>query len=85
MLDEVKKDLRITHSVLDEEISADISAALAFIETAGVLPDENDPLIRRCVKNYCRWHYDYNKQGELYRAAFDELLKTLTLSQKRRI
>lgn len=36
-------------------------------------------------KNYCRWHYDYNKQGELYRAAFEELLKTLTLSQKRRI
>lgn len=85
MLQDIKRDLRITHDALDEEIKADIAAALALIAAAGVIPDTNDPLVVRCVKNYCRWHYDFGKMGESYHAAFNELLKTLQLSWDRRL
>ena len=84
MLEEIKTDLRITHNKLDSDINENISAALAFIENAGVITDMQKPLIKRCVKNYCRWQYDYNSQGELWRVAFEELLKTLSLSEEYR-
>ncbi len=85
MLDAVKQDLRISHNKLDEPIQEDIATALAFIENAGVIPDENDPLVSRCVKDYCRWKYDYDGEGEKYEKAFYDLLATMSLSQERKI
>lgn len=85
MLEAVKHDLRITHNNLDDTIKDDISASLAFIKNAGVIPDKDDPLILRCVKNYCRWQYDYDGEGERYEKAFNDLLATLTLSQEHKI
>lgn len=85
LLQEVKKDMKFSHSKHDESISSDIDFVLEFIRSSGVKPDESDPLVVRAVKNYMRYLYNYNGEGERWKAAFDELLKTMCLSYERRI
>lgn len=53
-LTKIKKALRISHSVLDEDIGADVDACLADLRTVGVIdPQEADPLIYKAIKLYC--------------------------------
>ncbi len=80
LFDEVKISLRLTKDNLDTEIQEYIDSALAFIENAGVTPDTDKPLIKTAVKDYCRWKFDYDHKGDDYHNAFDDLLKTMTLS-----
>ena len=54
----IKLALRISHSVLDDDIGADIDACIADLTVCGVIdPDEADPLIYNAVKLYCRSLY----------------------------
>lgn len=49
----VKIRARIRHDKLDAEIGDEIDAALADLQSVGIVyPDENDPLILAAVKNY---------------------------------
>ena len=84
LLQEVKLDLRKSDSKLDESIQEDIDFVLEFIRGVGVSPDETDPLIKRAVKNYLRYLHDFNGEGDRWKTAFDELLKTMCLSSERR-
>lgn len=85
LIQEVKKDLRINHDKLDESISADIEFSIELIKTAGVRPDTSDPLVKRAIKNYLRFLHNFNGEADRYKAAFDELLKTMCLSCERRL
>lgn len=85
LLEEVKLDLRKSNSKLDESIQEDIGFVLEFIRGVGVTPDVSDPLVKRAVKNYLRYLHDFNGEGDRWKAAFDELLKTMCLSSERRI
>lgn len=82
MIDVVKKDLRISHDKLDDAIDADIQAAFSIIKVAGIIPDETDALIIRLIKDYCRWKYNFEGEGERYKTAFEDLLGTLSMSDE---
>ena len=57
-ISKVKLALRISHSVLDDDVEADIDACLADLKVCGIInPDEADPLIYNAVKLYCRSLY----------------------------
>ena len=57
MLDKVKRALRISHSLLDDDITETINAARAEMIRSGVAEakakDDNDSLIVSAVKTYC--------------------------------
>lgn len=85
LLEAVKKDLRRSNDKLDESIQEDIDYVLERIRSAGVRPDTSDPLVKRAVKHYMRFLHNFNGEADRYKAAFDELLKTMCLSSERRI
>jgi len=60
VLDDVKKALRISHTKLDTEVSATISAAKSEMERAGIKNAsiiETDALILDAIKTYCKYSF----------------------------
>jgi hypothetical protein len=54
-LEKIKLAIRCSHSKLDEDLQADIDAALADLRIAGIVhAGEEDPLIFNAIKLYCR-------------------------------
>ena len=54
-LEKIKLAIRRSHSKLDEDLQADIDAALADLRLVGIVhAGEEDPLIFNAVKLYCR-------------------------------
>ena len=81
MLDKVKTDLRIAHSLLDDDIQSNIDACLLDLSIAGVEnTDIDDALITKAVCLYCRWQYDYAGKGDRYEKAYVSLKAALSLS-----
>lgn len=69
-LAKIKNALRISHTVLDDDIQADIDACLADLRVCGISePLETDPLIYNAIKLYCRSLYtdDVTKGAEFLR------------------
>ena len=61
ILDTIKTSLRISHTSLDADITADISTAKAEMERAGVLStaiNDTDALILSAIKTYCKYNYE---------------------------
>ena len=61
ILDTIKTSLRISHTSLDSDITADINAAKAELERAGVLSTaivDTDALILSAIKAYCKYNYE---------------------------
>ena len=60
MLEKVKLALRISHTLLDDEITESIASARAEMVRAGVSDEvaESDlPLVHEAIKTYCRYIY----------------------------
>lgn len=69
-LTNVKLALRVSHSVLDADIMADVDACLDDLRVCGIIePVETDPLIFNAIKLYCRSLYtdDTGKAAEWLR------------------
>lgn len=61
MFGRVKKSLRISNNVFDDEITDLIESALADLRLAGIFfTDETDPLIVRAVNVYCKANFGYD-------------------------
>lgn len=78
----VKKSLRSSSSVLDEEVSELIEAAKADLITAGVKnTDESKPLIRQAIKFYCKANFQNGDpaERELYNKRYEQLKNTIAL------
>jgi len=82
LLEKIKKSLRITSSVFDDEITDLIDAALAELRLSGVLNlEETDPLIARAVTIYCKAHFGLdNPESQKYQESFNALKMHLALS-----
>lgn len=82
MLTKMKKALRITHDVLDDEIQDLIDAAKMDLQISGVKKiDETDPLIIRAITIYCKSHIGLdNPDSTKYDASFELLKIHLALS-----
>lgn len=54
-LEKIKLAIRRSHDKLDEDLQADIDAALADLRLCGIIyAEEGDPLIFNAIKLYCR-------------------------------
>lgn len=83
LLSKVKDDLRMSHDKLDEDVLDDISSCKDDLALAGVENiTDDDPLIIRAVKLYCRWTHDFNGKGDMYQTYYERLKNSLSLSGK---
>lgn len=87
LLVKVKTYLRISHTVLDDDLSDAIVACLRDLEIYGVRvpvsddPQEMDPLILNAVKLYCKSEYiDDPVKAAAYRARYDALKSCLGMA-----
>lgn len=80
ILDVVKKDIRITHSKLDDDLTLTIDACKNDLGLAGVIDDDSKPLISKAICLYCRWDVDYQGQGDRYLNAYNALKTALSLT-----
>ena len=83
MLEKVKLALRIKHTVLDEDIQADIDACMADLKVCGVVyAAEDDPLIFNAVKLWCRSIYtDDTDKGAEYLRRYGALKSCLMMAE----
>lgn len=83
-IEKIKLSLRTSHNKLDDDISADIDACLADLETIGGIkyPQENDPLIFKAIKLYCKSSYtDDTAKSEKYFAMYEKLRACLSVAE----
>lgn len=80
LLDKIKKNLRISHSALDDDLTDTIAACVTDLTVYGVkvtiVDDviEMDPLILNAIKLYCKAEYtDDPGKAAQYRARYDAL------------
>ena len=61
MLERIKQALRISGDSLDDDLLANIAAAVADLLRRGVdaSADSSDTLVIKAVELYCKWMYDY--------------------------
>lgn len=87
LLDDIKKSLRISHDVLNDEISDLIEEARADLILSGVssviveAEPNVDPLIKRAIKLYAKIDFEEDKdKSEKYQRSYDLLKQHLSLS-----
>lgn len=82
-LTKIKTALRISHSVLDEDIKADIEACLADLKAARIIdPDDTDPLIFNAIKLWCKASYtDDPTKSALYMQRYESLRGSLQMAE----
>ncbi|MFB4258974.1 head-tail connector protein [Shouchella clausii] len=85
LLEPVKKALRLTSDVFDDEVQDLIESARSDLIQSGVSPlvakKEDDPLIRRAVILYCKAHFGMdNPDAVRFAQSFDMLKQHLTLA-----
>ena len=82
-LEKIKQALRISHSKLNEDITADIDACLADLRLAGVrYKGEEDPLIFNAIKLWCRSLYtDEPAKAAEWRQRYQALKACLMMAE----
>lgn len=83
-LDKIKINLRISHNVLDDDLTDTISACLADLRVCGVFdPQADDPLILNAIKLYCRAEYtDDTSKAAAYKERYDALKSCLMMASE---
>lgn len=83
LLNKVKACLRISHNVLDDDLTDTIEAGLADLRVCGVESSgAEDPLILNAVKLYCKAAYtDDTDKAAAYQARYDSLKACLMMAE----
>lgn len=85
MLEKVKLALRITHTLLDDDITETIAQARAEMVRAGVkseVADSNNLLVEGAIKTFCQMHYSNDsKMAEGYARSWEYQLDNLRKSE----
>lgn len=81
MLERIKQALRISGDSLDDDLLANIAAAVDDLLRRGVdaSPESTDTLVIKAVELYCKWMYDYLGKGEQWFSHYERL--TIAMSQ----
>ncbi len=79
LLQKVKIDLRFSHNKLDDDLQDNINSCIEDLKRVGIFAPKTNPLIVQAVKLYCRWRYDFNKQGDRYYNAYEKMRESLSL------
>ena len=82
LLNKVKISLRISHSVLDDDLTDIIEACLADLKVCGVRDlKTDDPLILNAIKLYSKAAYtDDTEKAAAYQARYDALKSCLMMA-----
>ncbi len=87
LLIKVKTNLRISHSLLDEDLSDTVTACLQDLKVCGVQvpspddPQDPDPLILNAIKLYCRAEYtDDTAKAAAYKERYDSMKSCLMMA-----
>ncbi len=86
LLDDIKKELRISNTAMDDEVLDLIKSAEAELKNIGinitkVVDMEMDPLIKRAITLYCKGHFGYdNADADRFTLAYEKLRDHLSLS-----
>lgn len=80
-LEKIKKDLRISHSKLDEDIQDNIEACKLDLKRVGIDVTKSDVLLEKAIKLYIRWQYNFEIQADRYRNAYESLRNALSLCE----
>lgn len=78
--EEIRKSMRITHSLLDEEIQSNIDTALRDMRRVGVNIAQDDALINKACELYVKSQFDYQKKGDQYRKNYEALRDAMSMS-----
>lgn len=83
LLGKLKQGLRISHTKLDDDLSADVEACLADLKVCGIIePQVGDPLIFNAVKLYCRSMYtDDTAKGAEYLRRYEAMKSCLMMAE----
>lgn len=81
ILEKIKKDLRISHSKLDEDIQDNIEACKLDLKRVGIDVNNSDVLLEKAIKLYIRWQYNFENQADRYRNAYESLRNALSLCE----
>lgn len=79
--EEIRKSMRITHTLLDKEISNNINTALQDMSRVGVDVNKDDVLIDKACELYCKAEFDYQGKGDQYRKNYESLRDALSLTE----
>lgn len=80
-LEKIKKDLRISHSKLDEDIQDNIEACKLDLKRVGIDVNKFDVLLEKSIKLFLRWQYNFENQADRYRNAYESLRNALSLCE----
>lgn len=82
-LTKIKLALRISHSVLDDDIRADVEACLADLKAARIIdPKDTDPLIFNAIKLWCKSLYtDDTVKAAQYLERYESLRGCLQMAE----
>lgn len=82
LFEKIKKSLRISHDLLDDDIQDLIDAAKMKMAISGVFViDDNDPLVIEAIKTYCKGHIGLmNDEAERYQMSFQSQVEHLALT-----
>ncbi|MDD7306603.1 MAG: hypothetical protein PUG67_08440 [Peptoniphilaceae bacterium] len=80
-LEKIKKDLRISHSKLDEDIQDNIEACKLDLKRVGIDVNKSDVLLEKSIKLFLRWQYNFENQADRYRNAYESLRNALSLCE----
>lgn len=82
-LTKIKLALRISHSVLDDDIRADVEACLADLKAARIIdPKDTDPLIFNAIKLWCKSLYtDDTAKAAQYLERYESLRGCLQMAE----
>lgn len=81
LLESVKTDLRINHNKLDEDILENIRAAKLDMRRLGVKSELNNDLIKKAIKLYIRWQYNFENQADRYMKAYQDLILVMSMAK----
>ena len=84
LLKKIKTSLRISHSVLDDDVTDTIEACLRDLKVCGVMePQPTDPLILNAVKLFCKAEYtDDTGKAAAYLERYNALKSCLMMAKE---
>lgn len=82
--EKIRRSMRITHTLLDEEIQNNINTALRDMRRVGVDITKEDALVDKACELYVKFQFDYQKKGDQFRKNYEALRDAMSLSKEYR-
>lgn len=76
----IKRALRVTTPMLNDEILDNIEAAKADMRRLGIDTESDNKLIQKAAELYCKWQFDFQGKGEQFMKCYKEMVDSMRLS-----